>query len=849
MSKILLSLICLFSFNILFAQENVSNKNTSALDLTWKSRGPSNVSGITRALLWDKNDENIIYAGGLAGGLFKTVDKGENWFSVASFGEANPSISSMTQSSNGTIFVGTGFSGGDIPDGTLYNYSFSGNGIYKSADQGFSWTSISVSNEYYPTNQGEWSVVNAMAAHPMQSNILLVGNNNGIRVSSNANAPQPTFTEATGISSKVSAIAFVQDGTEAWVAAGGSLYHATDLANNFTTFSLKNPPVNSSNRAQLALSAIDAQGNYTIYASFTSASGCLIGIYKSEDRGTNWTPIASAGGIDPFAYPSGGCQGWYSHSIAVNPNNKDIIYIGGVNFNTITTQGNLIKIDDNISENSSNFLPTDKHAIAFNPFNANEMLIGTDQGVFLSSNALSGHPYNITYTSKNNNLNNSNTLNAGFGKDGNIIISGIQNTHYVDYSSISGPYFASKIWNKSNITAEISNYEESVFLYSGYYGSLRKSINYGNTNFPFLDSNIDPAACNHITCAALNAGFDCENSIHSGSNFLNEQYLYESETKAKYFVPTRCGNKLYVCTNPLSLTAEPIYSSFNIRHQSGTKAMDVSADGDRFVFGSGTKVGVIDGFDSFTASIPDDINTNTAQIDTFYADIENIGILSISGISIDKNNKDHIIVVEDAYGSTSKVAKTLDGGQTWSLIHNNLAEIPVFDCIIDANNSNNYILATLQGIYTSNDAGLTWQKDQNGMGEIPIFRIKQEWVLEENCYVLLAATVGKGVYTSTTLTSCNKDVEAEIWGVFNPIKNVLENDLAIKIYPNPSQGNFKIEIKTETRESLTVKIFDVFGKQVLETKIKESLEVKTTNWAKGMYFISIENSFAKVLVK
>lgn len=848
MFKILLSLFSLLLLVETQAQNNTSNKNTSSLNLEWKSRGPSNLAGITNALLWDKDDENVIYAGGIAGGLFKTTNKGNTWNKVTSFAENNPTISSFAQSINGTIFIGTGNIAGTTPDGSLWNYSFGGDGIYKSNDQGATWTSIIATDEFsFPTFYGEWSNVRCMAAHPTLTNILMVGNNSGVRISINAEDAQPVFFNATGVGSNVSDVKFTSNGQEAWAAAGGRLYHSTDFANNFVSF-IQNSPTTGAN-ADIAISGVDGNGDYTIYVSYTNSGGCLMGIYKSEDKGANWTQIAFSGSIDPFEFGYGSCQGWYSHALAVNPDDKDVLYIGGVRFATITSQGDLILIDDVINEAASDFLAADKHDIVFNPFNSNEMMIATDLGVYFSSNALSGHPYNISYTSKNFKLNNSNTLNAGFGKNGDILISGIQNTHYLDYSNINTPYNASKIWNSSNASAEISNYEESVFLFSGYYGSLKKSINFGNTNFPFLDTIIDPANCDQITCVQLSPGYNCDAIYGSGVNFISENFFYESASKAKYFAPSKCGKKFFVCTNPLSLTEAPIYNSFAIPLQSGIQAMDISSDGDRLVFGTGSRFGIIEGFDAFIPSIPNDINTNTAQVDTFYINLNTIGINMISGISIDKNNKDHIIVVEDGYGSSSKVAKSLDGGITWNLIHNNLPEIPVFDCIIDENNSNNYILATLEGIYTSNDAGATWNADNSGMGKLPIYRIKQEWVLEEDCFVLLAATIGNGVYTSTTLTSCNKNVEEEIWGAFTPISEINKPDLKLKVYPNPAQNKFQIEIETSQKETNDVKIFDVFGKQIFQSTIKNALEVETTNWSSGMYFIAIGNSFTKIIVK
>ena len=42
--------------------------------MKWVSRGPNNVGGRTKGLMFDPNDENdeTVFAGGVSGGLFKT---------------------------------------------------------------------------------------------------------------------------------------------------------------------------------------------------------------------------------------------------------------------------------------------------------------------------------------------------------------------------------------------------------------------------------------------------------------------------------------------------------------------------------------------------------------------------------------------------------------------------------------------------------------------------------------------------------------------------------------------------------------------------------------------------------
>ncbi|PLX10930.1 MAG: hypothetical protein C0597_15960 [Marinilabiliales bacterium] len=75
----------------------------------------------------------------------------------------------------------------------------------------------------------------------------------------------------------------------------------------------------------------------------------------------------------------------------------------------------------------------------------------------------------------------------------------------------------------------------------------------------------------------------------------------------------------------------------------------------------------------------------------------------------------------------------------------------------------------------------------------------------------------------------------------------------IKIYPNPSNGLFSIEIKGVSNETFTIKVFNVIGSIVYNNKltgesiIKEQVDISDN--AKGMYFISIESDDGSVLSK
>lgn len=142
--------------------------------IVWENMGPDNVGGRTRAMLVHKDSANIWFVGAVSGGVFRSTTFGKSWTPVNDQQE-NLNVTCMAQTTDGTIYYGTGEGGFTNLSGTRNGSpAFIGGGVFKSKNAGgSSFGILPVASDF------NFEVCNSMVAHPTQ-NILYIATETGL---------------------------------------------------------------------------------------------------------------------------------------------------------------------------------------------------------------------------------------------------------------------------------------------------------------------------------------------------------------------------------------------------------------------------------------------------------------------------------------------------------------------------------------------------------------------------------------------------------------------------------------------------------------------------------------------
>jgi hypothetical protein len=830
-------------------QQQIKNQSNVKLKtewpLTWSFRGPDNVGGRTRCLVIDKDNANIMYTGGVSGGVFKTTNKGGSWYPLT-LGADNFGVMSMAQDHDGNLYYGTGENGLYLNVNGDESSSFNGMGMYKSTDDGVTWEPVSGSAAF--------GSILTLAMHPTQ-NLIFAGTTSGLRYSDDGGATWKLLKAGQCSDIKFNSKGVVMAYTLQQIYRSAT---PTDKDSYERVTSIGN-----SSRATTAWSASDPNYCYIVKVGQTDLDGTdyfgsLTGMYRSTDAGLTFTKEVGevSSFFAPFTNIGIGGQGVYDMCIAVHPKNKDRVFIGGVKFAEWTLETGPKIVGNTFNSPVNPFgIHSDKHWITFDTTGVDPiMFVCSDGGIARSTDA---------EISRYKDISTGYTTAQFFGIDADVngrIVGGTQDNGTMILSGESFPRNpAFDILGGDGFQSIFSEVNPKIIFAESQYGNLRRSLLDGSAMESIWDNRVESVFASNTRPTGY---------------FNNPMYLWEDPAivnEVKNNGPTgqedatvnarlyfAMNDGVWVCKNafakphdPNSPTEDKQVRWFRVSSQTGVQHLETTPDGNSLFIA--TRNGKVVRIDSLL----------TAKLDTISLPVANqispmlgtpvvlnlpVGNRTVTSIAIDANDPNRVVATLGNYNNSSYVyvcEDALGAAPSFRSIHSNLPDFPVYHAIISVDDPDIIILGTEFGIWATTNGTATnptWAEALEGkdptkpLPRSPVFDVVQTTNKNWSGPRIYAGTHGMGIWESQSLLT----------SVRNKSK---KESISILAYPNPA--NNVVNLASDIKGAYTLNMYSLNGTLVHSQEGSNSgtIKLSTETLTNGNYFIELIGQDTKAVSK
>ncbi|OJJ23946.1 hypothetical protein BKI52_06235 [marine bacterium AO1-C] len=715
----------------------------------WNQRGPFNVGGRTRAIAIDLNDENIILAGGVSGGMWRSTDAGASWTKTTGSSQ-NHSVTDVYQDPNNRNiwyyvtgeFVGNSASAsGSAP--------FRGVGIYRSTDSGLTWVLLPITavdpTPFISGLQYNYRV----RVNPTNSDVLVAAFN-GIFRSSNQGG---TFTRVldgdgsaiyTDIEVSATGVMYATSGSN-----GNSkgVWKSTDNGDNWSDVT---PPTLAASYQRIVLDIAPSNENIVYVFAHTPGSGTNDHqLFYTDNAATSWTERTS--NLPAFGGFVGDLgQGSYNQYIKVKPDDPNTVFIGSLNIYRSTdgyaTTSNTAWIGgyspaNNVSRYENHH--PDNHSLVFYPSDAKKMLTGHDGGISLTldNTATNAGTFPVAWTELNNGYNTTQAyglaIDQGTANDARLF-AGFQD---------NGKWMASS-------TSATTNWDEEFGGGDGTYVALitGQTIRYSGTQNGRIRRYSGPIASP--------TGFSF---IHpasaTGQQFVNPFILDKNDQEIMYYPSGSYiwrHNSISTINNTTTSAGDDTGWSQLLNSNTSSSSIttvDVSKNNAANVLYYGTSNGKVFRLDNANTGDPTAVDIFTGK-----------GLPSafVSCVAVDPNNSANVIVTFSNYEVISVYYST-DSGNNWTNISGNLEQnadgsgngpsVRWAEIHRDSDGGVVYLIGASTGLYstqTLNGTSTVWgQEGTTTIGNVPVVMIEGRSV--DN--LVAVGTHGVGLFSGTVAAS------------------------------------------------------------------------------------------------
>lgn len=852
----LTSALFLFALNNAFSQERIA--------IDWNSIGPSayvgeQKAGNVKAILAYKSNPSQLVVGTATGGLWYSENDGTDWKQSTLDINAN-NFSCGAQGSDGVMYFGTGSY--DTVFAVLQPIVQTGKGIYKSTDGGKNFTLLTSTIPSASNTTVPFAFVNKIAVDPDNSNNVYAATNKGIyRTTDGGTSWAALITDDANMAFDV------EVGKSGFVLASirNRVYMSTD-GTNFNAIA----GLDLTNLYKVKLAISQADNNYAYIATMTNV-GMLGKIYQTINKGGAWSVFISGGSqyFEPF-----NAKGGQSSCFGLYPGEKDKLFIGGFCFFTYSVADGWVKRLLNGNSGSIN-------SVDFN-VDKGYGFFATNRGIFRSPKG----GYNIfdindfsffSYLPFAKGISIADVYDVAF--------SGSHYFHSLGDNGIAWTkayYGTSKVINTNLdvVTALYNKKGSNKIIAVGPYGNIQTSIDSGDNyttgvsiftsrqiKYLYQERYVDNP--NLPKFAEERAPVSFIEAYRSGQRTSQTTLCLNSDitiktpgNQAKSFFDDKAT--LWVTRNLHSDVDAALW--YKVAFERDTNPLSSDFVGKNVALETSSDLDIVYAamFDATTSSYIlyriKGINTvydnpTTYGKDTlmelgrnpvFCTKIANFGSRPITSINVDPNNSGKLIVTLGGIGFTSNLYRSTIANScaeandlsNFELAQGDLASMPIYDAVVDVNNSDRVLLATYEGVKVCDNAfssGVNSQVWSDANGIIPvgtvINKINQDacpYEVSGSRGLLMVATMGKGTYSSTSLVG-TKEVTT--------VRN------SVSIYPNPASQSAFVSFGNTSGET-QVKVMDINGRVVLSKNVSSQsvCEINTSSLQSGTYFVTVNNN-------
>ena len=651
------------------------NQRGARDEAVWEPLGPSNWMSISynpgngrvNCTATHPGQPDVIYAGTPASGLWRSANNGSTWeplyTDLSSMGVSGIAIDT---SGTGVIYIATG--DGDGSD----TYS---QGVLKSLDNGETWSTTGLNWAITQTR-----TTRALRMDPTNAQRLYCAASNGLyRTLDGADTWQQLSTGS------FRDVEFKPGDPTQVYACTDRFYRSTaggEIVSPTVNDGLPTPDL----VGRMAISVSPSAPEVVYALCSNEEDNSFLGLWRSTDAGLTFELRSDSPNI--FSYSENGSgsggQAWYDMALAVDPENADIVYVGGINVWRSVNAGTSWQIKSHwVYPAEVGYTHADIHSLDVHD---GKLYCGSDGGIYVTEDDAE------TWSDLSAGLDIMQFYRLGSSEMmPGLIMAGAQDNGSNRY--VNGDW--THVFGADGMEAAVDPFDPNTVFSSSQNGGLRRSSNGGLDWTSLTDDMFEEGAW--VTPFALDP--QVPGRMFAGFNNL----LYSEDHGGNWVDMTGWPTTEFVrCLAIAPSNSDVWYAARNDK---------VS----RLTDGGFTQVNIRPG-------LPQN--------------------QSPTSIAVDPEDAFHVWISYSGQHVSNKIFESTDGGATWINRSAGLPNVPANSVVCQPNSPNGVYLGTDLGVFYRDDYTNAWEPYGTGMPNVVVSELEINMAIGK----LRAATYGRGIW-------------------------------------------------------------------------------------------------------